>query len=170
MVLPPELYEALYSPQPVPTSPPKSSQGADGGFVVPAAAPGATAALRRLDNRLTTFATTHLGSGTEWESEPEITDECIVAAPKMRPAGMSDKDWDADELDVGYHPTGLPDKELPPYHPSAIIADEPPPLGEEQIEGAQGTLETPVVAPEQPSQTAVGDEVCQSKDDAFEAK
>ena len=170
LVLPPELYEALYSPQPVPTSPPKSFQGADGGFVVPATTPGSTAALRRLDNRLTTFAMTHLGSGTEWESEPEITDEHIVTAPKMCPTGMSDEDWDADELDMGYHPTGLPNEELPPYHPTTIVADEPPPLDEEQIEGAQGTLEAPVIAPGQPSPTAVNNEARQGEDDAFKAE
>ena len=45
----------------------------------------------------------------------------------MRPAGMSDEDWDEEDLDLGYHPT-------------SEVTDEPPEMGDEQIEGARGVL------------------------------
>ena len=48
-------------------------------------------------------------------------------------AGMSNKDWTEDDLNMGYRPT--------PTH-----ANVPPAVGEEQIEGAQGTPNAPVVA------------------------
>ena len=44
---------------------------------------------------------------------------------EMRPAGMSDENWDEEDLDLGYHPT-------------SEIADEPPEVDDEQIEGARG--------------------------------
>ena len=79
--------------------------------------------MKRMDNRVASFAETQEGSATEWESEAEE-----VAAPTitgMRPAGMSDENWDEEDLDLGYHPT-------------SEIADEPPEMGDEQIEGARG--------------------------------
>ena len=40
---------------------------------------------------------------------------------------MSDEDWEEEDLDLGYHPT-------------SDIADEPPEVDDEEIEGAQGAL------------------------------
>ena len=82
-----------------------------------------------MDYRLTHFTSTDQGSGIDWESETEGT---IAITPSIgfRPAGMSDNDWGEDDLDVGYHPT-------------SIIDDEPPPVGEEQIQGAQDTPTQP---------------------------
>ena len=107
-------------------SPQKSQPGAtNNSCTIPATAPGSLAALKLMDYRLTHFASTDQGSGIDWESETEGT---IAITPSIgfRPAGMSDNDWGEDDLDVGYHPT-------------SIIDDEPPPVGEEQIQGAQDT-------------------------------
>ena len=75
--------------------------------------------MKRMDNRVASFAETQEGSATEWESEVE---EVIAPRTGMRPAGMSDENWDEGDLDLGYHPT-------------SEIADEPPEMGDEQIEG-----------------------------------
>ena len=40
---------------------------------------------------------------------------------------MSDEDWDEGDLDLGYHPT-------------SEIANEPPEMGDEQIEGARSAI------------------------------
>ena len=136
------------------------------------AAPGSSAALIRMDKRVTSFAGTHHGSGMDWESEPEHVDK-HVPLKNFRAVGMSDEDWNKDELDVGYHPTRMPDEELPPYHPTAIVADKPPQLEEEQIEGVQGALQTPVLAPDKlgkPSQTTLEHNLHQEEDDAFAAE
>ena len=90
-------------------------------FVTPAPAPGGTAAMKRMDNRVASFAETQEGSATEWESEVE---EVVAPITGMRPAGMSDENWDEEYLDLGYHPT-------------SEIADEPPEMGDEQIDPAQ---------------------------------
>ena len=90
-------------------------------FIVPAPVPGGIAAMKRMDNRVASFAETQEGSATEWESEAE---EAVAPITGMRPAGMSDEDWDEEDLDMGYHPT-------------SEIADEPPEMGDEQIEGAR---------------------------------
>ena len=136
LVLPPELYDALYSPSLLapPARSESSRKGAHGKgddssaqvapFVVPAPAPGGSAAMKRMDNRVASFAETQEGSATEWESEAE---EAVAPITGMRPAGMSDEDWDEEDLDLGYHPT-------------SEIADEPPEMGDEQIEGAQSAL------------------------------
>ena len=137
LVLPPELYDAFYQPSLM--APParrefprKGMQGRGDGssaqvdpFVTPAPAPGVTAALKRMDNRVATFSETQEGSATEWESE---VDEAVVHTHVgMRAAGMSDEDWGEEDLDMGYHPT-------------SDVADEPPEVDDEEIEGAQGAL------------------------------
>ena len=133
LVLPPELYDALYSPSLM--APParsessrKGAQGRGDGssaqidpFVTPAPTPGGIAAMKRMDNRVASFAETQEGSATEWESEVE---EVVAPITGMRPAGMSDENWDEADLDLGYHPT-------------SEIADKPPEMGDEQIEGAR---------------------------------
>ena len=137
LVLPPELYNALYSPNLMapPALPVGSSRRGVHGkgdesstqaapFEMPAPAPGGTAAMKRMDNRVASFAETQEGSATKWESEAE---EAIIPITGMRPAGMSDEDWDEGDLDLGYHPT-------------SEIADEPPEMGNEEIEGAQSAL------------------------------
>ena len=136
LVLPPELYDAFYSPSLMAPparheSPRKGMQGRGDGssaqvdpFVTPAPVPGGTAALKRMDNRVASFRETQEGSATEWESE---ADEVVVHTSGMRPAGMSDEDWGEGDLDLGYHPT-------------SEIADEPPEMGDEEIEGAQSAL------------------------------
>ena len=107
-------------------SPQKSQPGAiNDSCTIPATAPGSLAALKLMDNRLTHFASTDHASGLDWESETEGT-TAIIPSIGFRPARMSDKDWGEDDLDGGYHST-------------SIIGDEPPPVGEEQIEGAQDT-------------------------------
>ena len=104
----------------------KSQPGApNDSCMIPATTPGSLAALKWMDNRLTHFASTDQGSRTDWESKTEGT-ASIALSMGFCPAGMSDEDWGEDDLDVGYHPT-------------SIIADEPPPVGEKQIEGAQDT-------------------------------
>ena len=134
LVLPPELYDALYSPSLM--APPARSEGSRRGalgksddssaqpapFVTPAPVPGGMAAMKRMDNWVATFAETQEGSATEWESE---VDEVVAPITGMRPAGMSDENWDEGDLDLGYHPT-------------SEIADEPPEVDDEQIEGAHG--------------------------------
>ena len=82
LVLPPELYEALYVPQLMallrqPASPKKNTADTNRGFTTPAAAPGSSAALIRMDKRVTSFAGTHHGSGMDWESEPEHVDKHV---------------------------------------------------------------------------------------------
>ena len=137
LVLPPELYDAFYSPSlmALPArheSPQRGMQGRGDGssaqvdpFVTPAAAPGGTAALKRMDTRVSSFRETQEGSATKWESE---VDEVVVHTHVgMRPAGMSDEDWGEGDLDMGYHPT-------------SEIADEPPVMDDEEIEGAQSAL------------------------------
>ena len=137
LVLPPELYDALYSPHPMAPpvrplgSPRKGTHGRNDGslaqvtpFVMPAPAPGGTAAMLRMDNRVTSFAETQEGSATDWESE---TEGAPVTVTGMHPGGMSDEDWGEEDLDMGYHPTSM-------------AADEPPPMEDERIEGAQSTL------------------------------
>ena len=79
--------------------------------------------MKRMDNRVASFAETQEGSATEWESEAEEVAARTITG--MRPAGMSDENWDEEDLDLGYHPT-------------SEIADEPPEMGDEQIEGARG--------------------------------
>ena len=76
--------------------------------------------MMRIDNRVTSFAETQEGSATEWESEPE---EAAALITDMRPAGMSDEDWGEEDLHLGYHPT-------------SEVADEPPAMADEEIEGA----------------------------------
>ena len=136
LVLPPELYDALYSPRSM--APParlgSSRKGAFGKggdssaqiapFVMPAPAPGGTTAMKRMDHRVASFAKTQEGSATEWESE---TEEVVAPITGMRPEGMSDENWDKGDLDLGYHPT-------------SEIVNEPPEMGDEQIEGARGAL------------------------------
>ena len=92
-------------------------------FVTPAPVPGGTAALKRMDNRVASFMEAQDGSATEWESEVDEANVHISG----RPAGMSDEDWGEEDLDMGYHPT-------------SGIADEPPEMGDEEIEGAQSAL------------------------------
>ena len=133
LVLPPELYDTLYSPSLMapPACPESSRKGALGKgdsssaqmdpFVTPAPALGGMAAMKRMDNRVASFAETQEGSNTEWESEAE---EVVAPITGMRPTGMSDENWDEEDLDLGYHPT-------------SEIADEPPEMGDEEIEGAQ---------------------------------
>ena len=77
--------------------------------------------MKRMDNRVASFAETQEGSATEWESEAE---EAVAPITGMRPAGMSDENWDEEDLDLGYHPT-------------SEIADKPPEMDDEQIEGAR---------------------------------
>ena len=134
LVLPPELYDVLYSPSLM--APPAHSESSRRGayrksddssaqlapFITPAPAPGGTAAMKRMDNRVASFAETQEGSTTEWESE---ADEVVTPITGMRPAGMSDENWDEGDLDLGYHPT-------------SEIANEPPEVDDEQIEGACG--------------------------------
>ena len=93
-------------------------------FVTPAPTPGGIAALKRMNNRVASFRETQEGSATEWESE---ADEVNVHTSGMRAAGMSDEDWGEEDLNLGYHPT-------------SEIADEPPEMGEAEIEGAQSAL------------------------------
>ena len=146
LVLPPELYDAFYSPSlMVPParheSPRRGMQGRGDGssvpadpFVTPAAAPGGTAALVRMDTRVASFRETQEGSATEWESE--VDDIVVETRVGMRPAGMSDEgDWGEGDLDMGYHPT-------------SDIADEPPEMDDEEIEGAQSAL-PPVNRPQE---------------------
>ena len=134
LVLPPELYDALYSlhamaPPARPVgSPQKGVCGKGNGsstqlppFDTPAPVPGGPAAMMRMDNRVTSFTETQEGSATEWESEPE---EAAALITGMRPAGMSDEDWEEEDLDLGYHPT-------------SEVADEPPAMADEEIEGAR---------------------------------
>ena len=139
LVLPPELYDALYSPSLM--APPARSDSSRKGthgkgedssaqlapFVTPAPAPGGMAAMKRMDNRVASFAETQEGSTTEWESEADDVVIPTKTIKGMRPAGMSDENWDWDEedLDLGYHPT-------------SEVADEPPEMGDKQIEGARG--------------------------------
>ena len=136
LVLPPELYDALYLPRPmVPPvrpvgSPWKGAYGKDdrsstqpAPFDTPAPVPGGAAAMMRMDNRVTTFAETQEGSATEWESETETT----APITGMRPAGMSDEDWEEGDLDMGYHPT-------------SEVADVPPVMDDREIEGARSAL------------------------------
>ena len=102
-------------------------------FVTPAAAPGGTAALERMDTQVASFKETQEGSATEWESE---VDEVVVHTyRKMRPAGMSDEDWEEGDLDLGYHPT-------------SEVTDEPPEMDDDEIEGAQSAL-PPVNRPQE---------------------
>ena len=136
LVLPPELYDAFYQPLMAPPGrrefPRRSMQGRGDGssaqvdpFVTPAPAPGMAAALERMNDRVASFCETQEGSATEWESE---VDETVVRTHVgMRPAGMSDENWEEEDLDLGYHPT-------------SDIADEPPEVDDEEIEGAQGAL------------------------------
>ena len=136
LVLPPELYDAFYQPLMAPPGrrefPRRSMQGRGDGssaqvdpFATPAPAPGITAALERMNDRVASFSETQEGSATEWESE---VDETVVRTHVgMRPAGMSDENWEEEDLDLGYHPT-------------SDIADEPPEVDDEEIEGAQGAL------------------------------
>ena len=77
--------------------------------------------MMRMDNRVTSFAETQEGSTTEWESEPE---EAAALITGMRPAGMSDEDWGEEDLDLGYHPTSK-------------VANEPPAMADEEIEGVR---------------------------------
>ena len=130
----PELYDALYSPSLM--APPARSEGSRRGvfgksddssaqlapFVTPAPAPGGTAAMKIMYNRVATFAETQVGSATEWESE---VDKVVAPITGMTPTGMSNENWDEEDLDLGYHPT-------------SEIADEPPEVDDEQIEGAHG--------------------------------
>ena len=99
MVLPPELYDALYPPSS--TAPPACSESSQKGahgrgdsssaqvdpFITPAPVPGGFAAMKRMDNRVASFTETQEGSATEWESEAE---EVVAPITGMRPAGMSD--------------------------------------------------------------------------------
>ena len=137
LVLLPELYDALYSPHPMAPlvcplgSPQKGTHGRSDGpptqvtpFVTPASAPGGTAAMLRMDNRVTSFAETQEGSATDWESE---TEGIAVPVMGMRLGRMSDEDWGEEDLDMGYHPTSM-------------AADEPPVMEDERIEGAQSVL------------------------------
>ena len=80
--------------------------------------------MKRMDNRMASFTDTQEGSATEQESEAE---EAVAPITGMRPAGMSDENWDEEDLDLGYHPTSK-------------IADEPREMGDEQIEGARSAL------------------------------
>ena len=80
--------------------------------------------MMRMDNRVTSFAETQEGSATEWESEME---EAVAPITGMRPAGISDEDWEEGDLDLGYHPT-------------SEVADVPPVMEDEEIEGAQSAL------------------------------
>ena len=136
LVLPLELYDALYSPRPmVPParsvgSPWKGVYGKDdrsstqlAPFDTAAPVPGGAAAMMRMDNRVTTFAETQEGSAKEWESETETT----APITGMRPVGMSDEDWKKGDLDLGYHPT-------------SEVADVPPVMDDREIEGAQSAL------------------------------
>ena len=139
LVLPPELYDALYAPS-LMALPARSdssrkgthSKGGDSSaqlapFITPAPTPGGMAAMKRMDNRVTSFAETQEGSATEWESEADDVVVPTKTIKGMRPVGMSDENWDWDEedLDMGYHPT-------------SEVTDEPPEIGDEQIEGAHG--------------------------------
>ena len=136
LVLPLELYDALYSPRlMVPParsvrSPWKGAYGKDdrsstqpAPFDTPAPVPGGAAAMMRMDNRVTSFAETQEGSATEWESETETT----APITGMRPARMSDEDWEEGDLDMGYHPT-------------SEVADVPLVMDDREIEGARSAL------------------------------
>ena len=81
--------------------------------------------MMRMDSRVTSFAETQEGSATDWESETEGAAAPITG---MRPAGISDEDWEEEEdLDMGYHPTSK-------------AADVPPVVEDERIEGARSAL------------------------------
>ena len=114
LVLPMELYDALYSSS-LMALPTRSIGGSQRGvhrkgdessvqvppFETPAPALGGTAAMKRMDNRVASFAETQEGSATEWESEAE---EAVAPITGMRPAGMRDENWDEGDLDLGLSP------------------------------------------------------------------
>ena len=137
LVLPLDLYDALYAPCLM--APParadssrKEAHSKDedssaqlAPFVTPAPATGGSATMKRMDNRVASFAETQEGSATEWELEEDDVVKPTKPIKGMRPAGMSDEDWNEEDLNLGCHPT-------------SEVADEPPEMGDKQIEGARG--------------------------------
>ena len=95
--------------------------------MMPAAAPGCTSAAACMSS----FATTSMerDDETDWDSE---SDRPLWWGYRL--AGMSDKDWAEDNIDMGDYPA---------------CADEPPTISDkhiEGIEGASGIVEVPMIA------------------------
>ena len=126
LVLPPELYNSLYHPQPMaPPSadnfckgePPENNNN-DNDDMIPAAAPGNSPATLCMRN----FAATPMEqeNETNWDSESD----------QFQPSGVSDQEeWGDDyRLDMGDFPS---------------VADKPPNIEHGQMEGADGIAKVP---------------------------
>ena len=137
LVLPPDLYGSLFSPQPMAplhtTSPRKGQMaGDDDDSMTPAAAPGCTGAAVCMSS----FATTSMEQDdeTDWDSESDKPEQW-----NYHPADMNDyEDWVEDNVDVGDHPS---------------CANEPPTVKDKHIEGASSIAEVPTIATHPPDPT-----------------
>ena len=127
LVLPPDFYDSLYSPQPMAppriTSPRKGQMaGGDDDSMTPAAAPGCTSAATRRSSF--TITSMEQDDETDWDSESDKP-----ARRNYRPASMSDyEDWAEDNIAMGDHPS---------------CVDEPPTIGDKCIEGASSMAKAP---------------------------
>ena len=136
LVLPTDLYDSLFSPRPMASSHNPSPQKRwpaddDDDKMMPAAASGCTSAAACMSS----FATTSMerDDETDWDSEsdrPLWWGYCL--------AGMSDKDWAEDNIDMGDYPA---------------CADEPPTISDKHIEGASSIVEVPMIATHLPNPT-----------------
>ena len=134
LVLPPNLYDSLFSQWPmVPSCIPSPQKGQpaedDNNNMMPAVAPGCTGAAAHMSSFVTTSM--EWGDKTDWDSE---CDRPLQQGYLL--TGMSDGNWAEDNIDMGDY---------------SAHADEPPIVSDKCIEGASGMAEVPTIATHQPN-------------------